>query len=129
MWLFAQNGGGGGGIGGAIGFLIWLALVVFIIATGWKIFTKAGKPGWASIIPIYNVIVLLEICGRPIWWILLCLIPCVNFVIGIILAVDLAKSFGKEVAFAIGLILLPIVFYPILAFGSAQYLGPSAANR
>ena len=71
-----------------VGMLINLAIVVVGIVAQWKIFTKAGKPGWAAIIPIYNVVVWLEIVGRPIWWIVLCLIPCVNIVVLIIFLFD-----------------------------------------
>lgn len=106
-------------------FLFWLAIVALCIATGWKIFTKAGKPGWAAIVPIYSTIVLLEIVGRPLWWIVLCLIPFVNIVVCVILAIDLAKSFGKDTGFGIGLAFLGVVFAPMLAFGSAEYRGPS----
>lgn len=114
----------------AVGLLIfWLImLIIFIIlyiVPLWKIFVKAGKPGWAAIIPIYNTIVILEIVGRPVWWVILTLIPIVNIVITIIVAIDTAKSFGKEPAFGIGLFFLPFIFYPILGFGSAQYKGPS----
>ena len=87
-------------------------------------FVKAGQPGWASIIPIYNGIVVLQIAGRPVWWILLYLIPVVNLIIAIIVMVDFAKSFGKGVGFALGLIDLGFIFMPILAFGDSQYLGP-----
>lgn len=104
--------------------------VVFIlmIAAMWRIFSKAGKPGWAAIIPIYNVIVLLEVVGRPIWWIILMFIPLVNIVVGIIVIFDLAKSFGKGVGFGFGLLFLSIIFYPILGFGSAQYVGPAGSG-
>ena len=105
--------------------VVYLAIVVFMIASVWKVFTKAGKPGWACLIPIYNIIVMLEIVGRPIWWVILMLIPFVGFVIMIIVALDLAKSFGKGAGFGIGLIFLGIIFYPILGFGSAQYQGPA----
>ena len=105
--------------------LLYVALIVFILAVMWKVYTKAGKPGWAAIIPIYNTIVLLEIVGRPIWWFFLMLIPFVNIIFAIIVTNDLAKSFGKEVGWTIGLILLPFIFYPMLAFGSAKYSGPS----
>ena len=114
-------------IGGLCGGLIGFAFGIFMIIAMWKIFTKAGKPGWASIIPIYNIWVMLEVVGRPGWWLLLMLIPGVNIVIAIILLVDLAKSFGKGGGFAVGLLLLPYVFFPILGFGKAQYVGPSAA--
>jgi hypothetical protein len=113
-----QYGGGGADV---VGVIIYLALIVFFVVVGWKIFAKAGKPGWAVIIPIYNIIVMLEIVNRPIWWIILYLIPIVNAIVGIIVIVDLAKSFGKGVGFAIGMIFLGIIFFPILAFGDAQY--------
>jgi len=92
------------------------------------VYEKAGKPVWASIIPIYNALVLLQIVGRPWWWILLCLIPVVNIVVGIIIVVDLARCFGKGIGFAIGLILLGFIFVPILAWSDAQYLGPAAGT-
>jgi hypothetical protein len=110
-----------------VGILIYLAIIVFLIVAMWKIFTKAGQPGWASIIPIYNLIVLLKIVGKPAWWFLLLLIPLVNFIIMIILSLRLAAVFGKSGGFGVGLILLPFIFYPILGFGSAQYQGANAA--
>ena len=109
--------------GGALFFLIFLALAVFFIAACWKVFTKAGQPGWASIIPIYNAIVWLRIAGRPGWWILLFLIPIVGFVIAIVVSIDFARKFGKGAGFAMGLVFLGFIFYPILAWGSAQYSG------
>ena len=107
---------------------IYIVVVIVMIVAQWKLFSKAGKPGWASLVPIYNTVVLLEIVGRPTWWILLLLIPCTAPIILVIIAVDLAKSFGKGGGYAVGLILLGIVFFPMLAFGSAQYEGPSAAS-
>ncbi len=107
---------------------IYIVVVIVMIVAQWKLFSKAGKPGWASLVPIYNTVVLLEIVGRPTWWILLLLIPCTAPIILVIMAVDLAKSFGKGGGYAVGLILLGIVFFPMLAFGSAQYEGPSAAS-
>lgn len=103
---------------------IWLILVVIYVAASWKVYTKAGKPGWAAIIPIYNLIVLLEIVGKPIWWFLLMLIPCVNIVFGIWVYNLLSKSFGKGEGFTVGLILLNPIFLCILGFGDAVYLGP-----
>ncbi|MEW6364709.1 MAG: DUF5684 domain-containing protein [Acidobacteriota bacterium] len=113
----------GGGLGGPVFLVIWLAIVVVGLAGLWKTFTKAGKPGWACIIPIYNVIVMLQIAGRPGWWFFLLLIPVVNFVIAIIVSIDLARAFGKGTGFGLGLLLLGMIFYPILGFGSAQYQG------
>jgi Family of unknown function (DUF5684) len=109
------------------GILFMLVFVVLMIASLWKVFTKAGEPGWASIIPIYNTIVMLKIAGKPWWWLILMMIPFVNFVILILVFIALAKNFGKGVGFAIGLILLSFIFFPMLAFGDAKYLGPQAA--
>ena len=112
--------------GGFIVLLVWLAVIVLVVAGLWKIFAKAGEPGWAAIVPIYNYYILLKIVGRPWWWLILLFIPLVSLIIAIVMMVDLAKSFGKGVGFAIGLILLSVVFIPILGFGSAKYVGPAA---
>ena len=106
--------------------LVYLAIAVLVIAGFWKVFTKAGHPGWAAIIPFYNVYILLKIAGRPGWWLLLFLIPVVNFVIAIIVAIDVAKSFGKGTGFGVGLAFLGPIFYPILGFGDATYQGAVA---
>jgi hypothetical protein len=100
-----------------------IAFTLLMLASGWKIFTKAGKAGWASIVPVYNAVLLLEIVGKPAWWILLWLIPGVNIVVIIIVYHRLALSFGKDILFTIGMIFLSFIFFPILAFGKAQYLG------
>ena len=102
----------------------WSIIAVIEIIGLWKIFSKAGKPGWAAIIPIYNVIVLLEIIGKPVWWFLLLLIPCVNIIFAVIVINRLSKSFGQGVGFTIGLIFLGFIFYPLLGFGDYTYLGP-----
>lgn len=104
--------------------LIWLPLIVLFIACFWSIFTKAGEPGWACLIPIYNAIVILKIAGKPAWWFLLYLIPLVNVVIAVIVKLEIAKRFGKGTGFAVGMIFLPFIFYPILAWGSARYTPP-----
>lgn len=108
--------------------IIYLAVIVLIIASMWKIFTKAGKPGWASIIPIYNIIILLEIVGKPAWWIILYFIPLVNIVAAIWTTNLLSKSFGNSEGFTIGLLLLSFVFYPVLAFGGSTYQGPAGGQ-
>ena len=106
--------------------VVIIAIVILMIAANWKIFEKAGKPGWASIIPVYNLIVLLEIIGKPIWWLIIMLfVPVVNIIFGIWAINLLSKSFGKNEGFTLGLIFLGIIFYPILGFGSAQYQGPA----
>lgn len=104
--------------------LLELALIVLIIAGIWKVFTKAGQPGWAAIIPSVNVYILLKVAARPWWWLLLLLIPLVNIVIAFVVAIDVAKAFGKGVGFGIGLALLGFIFYPILGFGDAAYTAP-----
>ncbi len=110
-------------IAGLIGMLLYIGLIVLVIAGMWKTFEKAGEPGWAAIIPFYNIYIMLKIAGKPAWWLLLFLIPLVNIVISIITMIDFAKKFGKDTGFAIGLALLGFIFFPILGFGAAQYLG------
>jgi hypothetical protein len=102
------------GLGGA---------VLFIIGC-WKVFEKAGQPGWAAIIPIYNAYILLKIAGRPGWWLVLYFIPIVNFVIAIVISVDIAKAFGQSAVF--GFFLLFLFFgigFLILGFGNYRYQG------
>lgn len=105
-----------------------VGFVALMFASMWVVYTKAGKPGWAAIVPIYNVIVKLDIVGRPLWWLLLLLIPLVNLVVWVVMSIDLAKSFGKDALYGIGLALLPFVFHPMLAFGTATYQGPAAKS-
>jgi hypothetical protein len=118
-------------VGGVIGyFFLWLfsmAIAAFILACMWKIFVKAGKPGWAALVPFYNTLVLLEFLGRPWWFLLLMFVPVANVVIEIIIIFDYAKSFGKSTGFGFGLLFLSIVFIPILAFGSSKYIGPATS--
>lgn len=101
--------------------ILYLAVVILMIASMWKIFEKAGKPGWASIVPIYNFIVMLEIVRKPVWWIILMLIPFVNIIFAIIVVHRFSRSFGQGAGFTVGLILLGLIFYPMLAFGDYQY--------
>lgn len=105
--------------------LLYIAFIVFVIASLWMVFVKAREPGWAAIIPFYNYIVLLRIVGRPIWWIILLIIPIVNVIVWIFIVIDLAHSFGMGGGFAVGLFFLPFIFIPILGFGDATYRGPA----
>lgn len=109
---------------GCVGLLLALA----VIAGMWLIFQKAGEAGWKSIIPIYNIWVLCEIIGRPGWWVLLYFIPFVGFIVWVIMMIDLAKSFDRGIGFAIGLMFLPVIFYPLLGFSDMQYYGPAAKS-
>jgi hypothetical protein len=104
-------------------FLISAAVTVLVIASMWRVFTKAGQKGWLALIPILNFYVLIKIVGRESWWIILYFIPCVNIVVTIIVMIDLAKVFGRSTAYGLGLVFLPFIFYPMLAFGDATYEG------
>ncbi len=105
--------------------LFFVALALLIIVANWKIYVKAGYDGWMSIIPFLNIYILLKIVGKPGWWLILFLIPIVNVVISIWITNLLSSSFGKDVGFTLGLLFLGPIFYPILGFGSAQYVGPA----
>ena len=102
-------------------FLFAFSVVIFLLVCRWKIFTKAGKEGWASLIPIYNIIIYLEIVKKPTWWIFLLLIPIYNIYIAVILNIRLAKYFGKYDLFGLGLTFFNFIFEPILAFGNSTY--------
>jgi hypothetical protein len=123
--LFQQDDGGAAALFGSV--FVWCCVMIFailMIAGMWKVFVKANKPGWAAIIPFYNIYIMLEIIGRPSWWLILYFIPVVNVVVGWLVLLELASSFGKGMGFGIGMILLPFVFILLLGFGDAQYVGP-----
>lgn len=114
---------------GLLAGLLLMQLIIFaliglpIIIGMWKTFKKAGEPGWAAIVPIYNLVVLLKVARRPVWWILLFLLPFVSVIMIFVISIDVAKAFNKGAGFGIGLALLPPIFYLVLGFGSAQYGG------
>jgi hypothetical protein len=111
-----------------MGFTVVACVLALIIVIAlWKVFTKAGQPGWACLIPIYNLYILLKIAGKPGWWIILYLIPIVGFIIHIIVSIAVANSFGKSALFGLGIFFLPFIFYLILGFGDAKYVGPSTS--
>ena len=125
--LLQQDSGGNAMNGTTMGLIVLdVALIILMIAAMWAVFKKAGEPGWAALIPIYNIMVLLKIAGKPMWWVILMLIPFVNIIVLIIAIVGLARNFGKGAGFALGLVFLAPIFYPILAWGDAQYQ-PQAA--
>ena len=108
--------------------VIYVAVLVFEIAAFWKVFVKAGRPGWGAIIPIYNTYLLVKTAGRPGWWVILYFIPLVNIIIHLIVSLDVARNFGKGSAFGVfGLWIFAPIGYPILGFGGAQYQGPRPA--
>jgi hypothetical protein len=104
-------------------FLFMIAFMVLMIVAHWRIYAKAGKPGWASLVPIYNSLVYLQIAGKPLWWLVLYFVPLVNIVVAIMSVFAFARKFGKGKGFALGMVFLPFVFVPILAFSDAQYVG------
>ena len=109
-------------------FFILFAVWIISIAGLWKMFVKAGKPGWAAIIPIYNTIVMLEITGKPMWWLVMILIvPIANIIFAIKLLHAFSKSFGQDVGTTLLFIFLPFIGFPMVGFGSAKYLGPVGA--
>jgi len=131
--LFAQRGGGDDAGGGMMALccgivpliVIGLMVVVFVIA-GWKIFTKAGRPGWESIVPIYsNWILVTEICKKEPLWFFLMFVPIGNIIAAWVISQEMAKKFGKSEAFGMGLFFLAPIFALILAFGDAKYQGRS----
>lgn len=105
-------------------FIIAMAIAVLVIVATWKLFVKAGKPGWASIVPFYSTYCLFQISFGNGWLFLLSFVPCVNVVIFFMLYFKLAKAFGQGGAFAIGLIFLNPIFMLILGFGDSEYIGP-----
>lgn len=123
MVLAQSSGDGSAGGAGLISVLCSLVIAVIFIAAAWRLFTKAGKPGWAAIIPIYNTIVLLSIAGKPWWWIILFFIPVVNFIVVILVYIDLAKAFGQGTLFGILMIFLAPILILYLAFGPPEYVG------
>jgi len=114
-------GGVLGLIFGLIGAVIGLGVAAVMVFSMWKLFAKAGQPGWMAIVPIMNLLVLLKMTNKPVWWIVLFCIPGVNAIAMILLTISLAQAFGQSMGFAIGMLFLPVIFYPMLAFGSARY--------
>jgi hypothetical protein len=111
----------------AVVFIAASFIASFILVAGyWRLFTKAGKPGWAILVPIYNAIVMQQISGKPLWWILLYFVPGVNIVIAVICIFALAENFGKGKGYALGMLFLPWVFVPMLAFSDAQFVGTTS---
>lgn len=125
----AASDSSGSTLGGIFGLFVLAVLVMMIVAM-WKLFTKAGRPGWAALIPFYSTIVMLRIIGRPWWLIFVLMIPLVQVYVSIIMAIDTAKAYGKDAVFGILNIFVPVISYPMLAFDrSVKYVGPVAAGK
>jgi len=108
--------------------LMGMVFGIFMAFASWKVHVKAGYPGWTSLVPFYNLYILTKIVGRPPWFLALFFIPLANVVAGIVVSLDLAKSFGKGLGFGILLFAFPLVGLPMLAFGDAEYVGPSVVS-
>lgn len=104
-----------------IGMIVYFGFMILMVASLWKVFTKAGLPGWGALVPIYNTILMFELAKKPLWWILLLFVPVVNFVVLIMVVMAIAENFGKGTGFGLGLTFLGFIFFPILAFGDARY--------
>jgi hypothetical protein len=121
--LLAATSGGSTGLAVSL-YLVAVALAILEIVALWRLFTKAGERGWKSLIPIYNSFILLRIIGRPWYWLLLLAIPIIDIVFVFIVYYDLSKAYGHGIPYWLGLLLLPGVMIPVLAFGRSRYYGP-----
>ena len=106
--------------------LVIFAVMILMIAAMWKVYERAGEPGWAVLVPIYNIYVLCKVAGMSPWWILAFIIPIVNIVVSFAISFGVAKRFGKGAGYGIGLTLLPFIFWPLLAWGDAQPVAQTA---
>ena len=104
--------------------LVFLGLFIVVMVGMWKVFEKAGQPGWAAIVPIYNQYILTcEIAKKEILWFILMFIPVANLVAAVMVSIEVARKFGKTEAYGIGLAFLGFIFYPMLGFSDARYRG------
>lgn len=111
-------------------FLIIIAITIVAVVSMWRLFEKAGRPGWAAVVPIYNTIVALEVAGRPWWWIFLFFIPVANIVFAVIYMLEFARSYGKDNVYGILMLIFPYIMMPILAFSKdTKYLGPAGPEK
>ena len=109
----------------AAGTAAFAVFALLVVASMWRLFSKAGEAGWKSLVPFLGAFVYLKITGRPAWWFLLMIIPVINIIPGIVTCFDLARVFGKGPGFGVGILMLSPIFIPILAFGGARYVGAS----
>jgi hypothetical protein len=107
--------------------LLLLGVIAFMIVAMWRVFEKAGQPGWTALIPIYNTYILLKIASRPGWWLLLLFIPFVNFIVSLVVHYDVAKAFGRGMGYMLLLAFVPIIGWPLLAWGDVKYKKPGTA--
>ena len=108
---------------GVVGGLVSFVVCAFLLVALWRVFTKAGQPGWKCLIPFYNTYILFKIAGCNILWFILSFIPALNAIAALVCLYNLSKAFGHGIGFMLGMIFIPYVFFPILAFGNSQYIG------
>ena len=133
MYTTSSSDAAGAAMGiGMLIFLIFFYLAIFIVMgiSMWRLFVKAGKPGWAAIVPIYNNVIQLKIIGRPLWWLAMMFIPFANIAFAVMILIDFCKSYGKDTGFAILAILFPLIMLPYMAFSKdIKYVGPVGPER
>jgi hypothetical protein len=110
-----------GGVGLFICFGLFLAIMIIPMIGLWKMFEKAGRPGWAAIVPFYNYFILTEIAGMDIMWFILLLVPCVNIYAAFMIMINVAQNFGKDTMYGVLMALFPYIFIPMLGFSDAKY--------
>lgn len=114
----------------AIFLILYFALIIFLIVSLWKVFEKAGQPGWAALVPFYNLYILvIEVAKLEILWFILCFVPFVNIIAVFKIYISVAEEFGKSAVFGIGLVFLSFIFFPILAFGDAEHSSQRRRGR
>jgi hypothetical protein len=119
--MIAETTNGASGLSGGTMLIVEIIWIVLVVAGLWKMFVKAGQPGWGAIIPFYNIYLMIKVAGRPGWWLILYFIPFVNIVIQLIVSVDIAKNFGHGAGYGVLLWLFAPIMYLVLGFGGDQY--------
>jgi hypothetical protein len=124
----SSPGGALAGLGLIVGLIVMFAVFLIPAVGMWKTFDKADKPGWGAFIPLLNIFYLIEIADKPTWFIILFVIPVVNLLAAITVFIDVAKNFNKGAGYGLGLTFLPFIFWPVLGFGDAKYVGDTSAG-
>lgn len=121
--LVPLQNGGSGSVLGIVSAVIAIAITLVVLAGIWKTFQKAGQPGWAAIIPIYNLYIMLKIGGNAWWWLLVMFVPIVQLYAFYKMFAGVSKAFGQGIGFALGLWFLNLIFWPLLGFGDYEHRG------
>lgn len=113
----------------AIIWIVYFAFIAVVLAGNWKVFEKAGEPGWAVLVPFYNTWVLIKVSDNPWWFFVLMFIPLVQIYPSVKVPYDIAKEFGQGAGFGLGMIFLPFIFFPLLGFGDYEYQSNMDINQ